>query len=272
MVTPRLALIFFFFFFFWVDLCRLQALQMLNRYTLLDLRSGGLAGLPPMPKGQGKRQHEATKKERKDDAKEIKEDKKDDQDGAPKGVLRGARTTLDAVRKTSRPVTGITNYAGDVQAAGIGGHHLQENGFMLGGSSALICAERIGALPTSPKAVRVWIFLKDSGEPEVMEEYKACHASGQSTRCTVIRSDGAKPKLTWNAFQPGSLYLTLKTYGSTAIRYMGTLSLWRKETSGRDHHKERTPEHSMKHAGTSKNTRIASSTRKQSPVGTESGD
>lgn len=148
---------------------------MLNRYTLLDLRSGGLEGQPRIsPKASDKERaaYHARKKI-------IKKNGKSDRDVAPGGVLRGARTTLDAVRNTSRSITGITHFAGVAQFAGIGCTPLRENEFHLGGSSAFICAEEMGPEEDAPLAVKVWIFLENGDDDRVRAEYQACHASGE---------------------------------------------------------------------------------------------
>ena len=170
------------FFFFSFFRCRLLCLpwgvglKVLNRYTLLDLRSRGHKGLPIRPKVMT--DAEALVRTRAEEV--IKADSTKDRDMAPAGVIRGARTTLDAIRTSTHAISSVTTYAGFAQLAGLGCTQLHDEEFGLGASLEMVYANRISDKPDSPKAVKVWIVLQDGDQDDVREEYVACHSSGES--------------------------------------------------------------------------------------------
>lgn len=197
----------------------------LNKHTLLDLRSAGLEGLPRVSKkDEAYLEEEAA----------LKAKQNGDSDIPPKGTLRGARTTLDAVKNSSNPTTGLNNFAGFAQLGGVGSTQLHDEEFELGAGFALIHCRPINEEEGAPKAVKVWFFLRDSDDESVRAEYVACHSSGEYPTQNMDRRE-ADPFAWLTAAYPypdpakGNVYYDPKDAAAGSAS-----SCWRKSAAGQN--------------------------------------
>lgn len=116
----------------------------------------------------------------------VRRDQDQEADFPPYGVSRGARTTLDAIRPTDTEHAGMMAFTASINLSGVGVRHFQEQTYSLGSSSVLLHCERTGKdkhANQGPKAVRVWICLKDAEKRRVRQELLTCESMCEYDAC-----------------------------------------------------------------------------------------
>lgn len=137
----------------------------------------------------GRKESKPVREAYQKEIKDLEDDSPRDRDLAPRGILRGARTTLDAVRAKTHAIQGCTTFTGFAQLGGIAATQLHDEEFELGASMELVYASPISDKPNAPKAVKVWFFLKDSEREDVRQEYVNCDSSGKSLNLCLSDMD-----------------------------------------------------------------------------------